>query len=89
MSKTQQTAGEKPRIGEQEVRRAAERLRLPVVQNPCPANGSTRRQEVKELLIQLEQRYPNLRQKIFGAMQRYPLAAWEPKGRYKRPKDEE
>ena len=26
MSKTQQTAGEKPRIGEQEVRRAAERL---------------------------------------------------------------
>ena len=59
-----------------EVRRAAERLRLPVVQNPCPANGSTRRQEVKELLVQLEQRYPNLRQKIFGAVQRYPLYGW-------------
>ena len=56
--------------------RAAERLRLPVVQNPCPANGSTRRQEVKELLLQLEERYPNLRQKIFGAMQRYPLYGW-------------
>ena len=27
MSKTQQTAGEKPRIGEQEVRRAAELLK--------------------------------------------------------------
>ncbi len=27
-------------------------------------NGSTCRQEVKELLVQLEQRYPNLRQKI-------------------------
>lgn len=61
---------------EDEVRRAAAKLRLPVVQNPCPANGSTRRQEVKELLIQLEQRYPNLRQKIFGAMQRYPLYGW-------------
>ena len=61
---------------EDEVRRAAERLRLPVVQNPCPANGSTRRQEVKELLVQLEQRYPNLRQKIFGAVQRYPLYGW-------------
>ena len=60
---------------EDEVRRAAERLRLPV-QNPCPANGSTRRQEVKELLVQLEQRYPNLRQKIFGAVQRYPLYGW-------------
>ena len=58
------------------VRRAAAKLRLPVVQNPCPANGSTRRQEVKELLMQLEQRYPNLRQKIFGAMQRYPLYGW-------------
>lgn len=61
---------------EDEVRRAVERLRLSVVQNPCPANGSTRRQEVKELLLQLEERYPNLRQKIFGAMQRYPLYGW-------------
>ena len=61
---------------EDEVRRAAAKLKLPVVQNPCPANGSTRRQEVKELLLQLEARYPNLRQKIFGAMQRYPLDGW-------------
>lgn len=61
---------------EDEVRWAAAKLRLPVVQNPCPANGSTRRQEVKELLLQLEERYPNLRQKIFGAMQRYPLYGW-------------
>ena len=28
------------------------------------------------LLVQLEQRYPNLRQKIFGAVQRYPLYGW-------------
>ena len=61
---------------EDEVRRAVAKLDLPVVQNPCPANGSTRRQEVKELLLQLEERYPNLRQKIFGAMQRYPLYGW-------------
>ena len=61
---------------EDEVRRVVAKLQLPVVQNPCPANGSTRRQEVKELLAQLEQRYPNLRRKIFGAMQRYPLYGW-------------
>ena len=30
-----------------------------------------------------------MKERIFGAMQRYPLAAWEPQGRYKRPKDEE
>ena len=52
------------------------RLNLPVVENPCPANGSTRREEMKVLLRQLEDRYPNLRKKIFGAIQRYPLYGW-------------
>lgn len=61
---------------EDEIRRAVEKMKLPVVHNPCPANGSTRRQEVKELLVELEGRYPNLRQKIFGAVQRYPLYGW-------------
>lgn len=64
-------------VKERQIVRAAEKLRLPVVHNPCPANGLTRRQEVKELLVQLQQRYPDLKQKIFGAMQRYPLYGWE------------
>ena len=46
------------------------------MENPCPANGSTRREEMKVLLRQLEDRYPNLRKKIFGAIQRYPLYGW-------------
>lgn len=64
-------------VTEQQVRRAAAKLALPVVHNPCPANGETRRQEIKELLAALEQRYPNLRKKLFGAMQRYPLHGWD------------
>ena len=32
---------------EDEIRRTAERLQLPVVHNPCPADGSSRRQEIK------------------------------------------
>ena len=35
------------------------------------------RQEVKELLAELEQRYPDLKKKLFGAMQRYPLYGWD------------
>lgn len=62
--------------GEQLIRHTAQRLDLPVVENPCPANGSTRREEMKVLLRQLEDRYPNLRKKIFGAIQRYPLYGW-------------
>ena len=61
---------------EDEIRRTAERLRLPVVHNPCPADGSSRRQEVKELIGQLEKTYPDLKQKLFGSIQRYPLYGW-------------
>lgn len=61
---------------EDDIRRTVERLRLPVVHNPCPANGSTRGQEVKDLIHQLEGRYPDIKQKLFGSLQRYPLYGW-------------
>ena len=41
-----------------------------------------------ELIIKTQAKYPDLKERIFGAMQRLPLPEWEPKGRYKRPKDE-
>ena len=63
-------------VQEKEVPGAVRRLGLPVVENPCPANGSTRREEMKELLFQLERQYPQLKKKIFGAIQRYPLYGW-------------
>ena len=65
-------------VGEKAVANLAQRLELPVVENRCPADKSTKRQEVKELLVQLQGRYPDLKTKIFGAMQRCPLPAWEP-----------
>ncbi len=65
-------------VQEREVRGAVKRLDLPVVANPCPANGSTRREEMKRLLRELDRQYPNIRQKIFGAIQRYPLEGWGP-----------
>ena len=63
-------------VEEVDVARAARREELPIIKNPCPADGVTRRQEVKDLLQKLEADYPNLRTKIFGAMQRYPLYGW-------------
>ena len=59
-------------VQEREVRGAINRLGLPVVENPCPANGSTKREETKLLIRQLDQQFPNLKKKIFGAIQRYP-----------------
>jgi tRNA(Ile)-lysidine synthase TilS/MesJ len=63
-------------VEEAQVRKAAVKLNLPIVENPCPVNGYTKRQEVKELLLTLEETYPDLRNKIFGAMKRYPLEGW-------------
>ena len=63
-------------VQEREVRGAVRRLGLPVVSNPCPANGSTKREEMKELLLRLDKTYPQLKKKIFGAIQRYPLYGW-------------
>ena len=63
-------------VQEREVRGAVRRLDLPIVKNPCPANGTTKREETKELLLQLEKQFPQLKKKIFGAIQRYPLYGW-------------
>ena len=64
--------------GEGLLRNAAERNHLPVIFNPCPADGNTKRQEVKELIRTLDKQYPGLKSRVFGAMQGLPLPAWGP-----------
>lgn len=76
-------------IHEKTVDHFAQQQGLPVLTNRCPVDKHTKREEVKDLIFDLVKTYPDLKERIFGAMQRYPLAAWEPQGRYKRPKDEE
>ena len=31
---------------------------------------------MKALVVELEKRFPNLKKKLFGAIQRYPLYGW-------------
>ena len=76
-------------IHEKTVDNFAKRMELPVTENRCPVDKTTKREEIKQLVYDLSQTYPDLKERIFGAMQRYPLAAWEPHGRYKRPKEQE
>ena len=75
--------------GENLIRHTAQRLELPVVHSTCPADGNTKRQEIKELIYELQGRYPGLKARAFGAMQRLPLPAWEPIEHRRRPLPEE
>ena len=76
-------------IHEKTVDNFAKRMELPVLQNRCPVDKETKREEIKKLIYDLSATYPDLKERIFGAMQRYPLPEWEPHGRYKRPKEQE
>lgn len=58
------------------IRNFVEREQLPVVHNVCPADKHTKREEIKQLIVQLQSTYPDLKDRVFGAMQRLPLPEW-------------
>lgn len=45
----------------------ARRENIPLIKNPCPVSGKTKRQEMAGLLDELSSRYPDLRQKFRSA----------------------
>ncbi len=47
---------------------AVNRLGLPVVKNPCPANHATKREYMKELIKRLNAEIPSAKQRIMGAV---------------------
>ena len=75
-------------IHEKSIDGFATKNNLPVIENRCPIDRQTKREEIKQLIFNLSATYPDLKDRIFGAMQRLPLPEWGPKGRYRRPKDE-
>lgn len=63
--------------GEKKIASLAAELHLPIVENPCPEDKTSKRYEIKKLLGRMSADYPDLKSKIFGAMQRMPLPGWE------------
>lgn len=47
-----------------------------VEKSKCPVDGKTERQNTKELINILEKSYPDIKQKIMGAMQRSNIDKW-------------
>lgn len=63
-------------VEEKNARSYCNSCEIPVIHNPCPANGATQRQEMKDLMKEMEHRYPGLRKRVFGAIQRSGLDEW-------------
>lgn len=63
-------------LDEQMVTGLVDALALPLVPTTCPEDKSSKRAEVKALIAKLAQDYPDLKEKVFGAMQRLPLDGW-------------
>ena len=55
-------------ISEKNIIHQARVLNLPVVKSPCPADGYTKRQDMKELLDYICRRIPNAREQILVAL---------------------
>ena len=48
-----------------------------LVENPSPADGETKRQEIRDLIKVLSKDYENLSGKVFGAIQRSAIKGWD------------
>ena len=64
--------------GEQKIANVAAALELPIVENPCPMDKTSKRWEIKQMLKTMSVDYPDMKTKVFGAMQRMPLPGWAP-----------
>ena len=66
---------------EKDVRAYASRAALPVARSLCPADGNTKREEMKQLLHDFERAHPGLKYRIFGALQRGEIDGFKQFGR--------
>lgn len=55
-------------VPEEDIQKFQETMNLPVIANPCPADGKTSRQDMTLLLDLLRQKFPDCREKLFAAL---------------------
>lgn len=55
-------------VEEKTIKKIVNKLELPVVNNPCPANGYTKRQDMKNVISNWEQYNPQLRDNLLNSL---------------------
>ena len=61
---------------EAEIKGFQNKYRLPVVKNPCPVDGTTRREYVKHLLGQMNSETPGVKKRLFHAIVHGNITGW-------------
>lgn len=64
-------------IPEKEIIGFQKKYNLPVVKNPCPADGDTKREEMKELIELINKKYPGVKKRMFSAISNSMIPDWE------------
>lgn len=65
------------------------KYQIPTVKSPCPADGNTKREYVKNLLRQLNQENPGVKERMFTAIVNNHMTGWPEKSRETRRKKPE
>ncbi|CDI48378.1 tRNA 2-thiocytidine biosynthesis TtcA family protein [Clostridium tetani] len=55
-------------IEEAAIKRTSVKYNFPIIQNPCPANGFTKRESIKNLIESLKKDFPDLENRLLGAL---------------------
>ena len=63
-------------VEEKQIKAFVKESSLQIVRNPCPANGHTKRQYIKQLLMELSAENREIKNNIFGAIKRSGLDGW-------------
>lgn len=64
-------------LPEKEITYFVNKKNLPIVKNPCPADGNTTRQYMKDLIMSLEVENKGLKQQIFHAVKTSEIKGWK------------
>lgn len=64
-------------VPESDIRGFVKKQNLPVVKSPCPVDGKTKREDMKQLIYSLQNDIPKVREHLFGAIQRSTLNGWK------------
>ncbi|MCG4579887.1 tRNA 2-thiocytidine biosynthesis TtcA family protein [Clostridium cochlearium] len=55
-------------IDEESIKNTSIKYNFPIIQNPCPANGFTKRESIKNLIKSLKKDFPDLDNRLLGAL---------------------